>query len=212
MLSLGMVQMLVTVGVTGVVLGVLSGITYCRKKNINIDKDIDTVNNIVNTAGPVIDVADVLLPNNPAVAVLKTIEGWAKIAAGNAEELKHAGDINGDQRAAAAEKVVTAVLRELNVEVTDNRKILIDAAIKDTVGSFGHKEPTDAEKEAQLQQLQTEKAQLVSENTNLKNTINTITTAASTVQVEDTTSQNNASNSVPQAPLDTTQNNTIVTQ
>ena len=168
MLSVQTIQLLVTVGVTGIVLGALGGITYCRKKGINIDKNIDNFSTVVNAAEPIVGVADALLPNNPAVAVLKTIEGWAKIAAGNAEELKHAGDINGDQRATAAEKVVTAVLKELNVEVTDNRKILIDAAIKDTVGSFGHKEPTEAEKQAQLQQAQQQLQQQILQNQQLQ--------------------------------------------
>lgn len=183
MLSVQTISLLITTGVVGTVLGALGAITYCRKKDINIDKGIDTVTNIVQTAEPIVGVADALLPGNPAVAVLKTIEGWAKIAAGNAEELKHAGDINGDQRASAAEKVVNAVLKELNVEVTDNRKILIDAAIRDTVGSFGHKEPTEAEKQAQLQKVQDENTKLAAENTNLKAAIAQFNAnTASTVQ------------------------------
>lgn len=183
MLSSEMLLLLLTGGVVGGVVGFLGAIPYLKKKGINIDNDIDIANNIVTAAEPVINVADALLPNNPAVGILKTIEKWAKIAAGDAEQLKHAGDINGDQRADAAEKVVNAVLKELNVEVTDNRKILIDAAIKDTVGSFGHKDKTEAEKEAEKQALQAQVSQLTLERDNLKNTIDTITTAASTVQV-----------------------------
>lgn len=181
MLSVQTASMLITTGVVCVVLGALGGITYCRKKGINIDKNIDTFNNVVNTAEPIVGVADALFPNNPAVTVLKTIENWAKIAAGNAEELKHAGDINGDQRVAAAEKVVNAVLKELNVDLTDNRKILIDAAIKDVVSSFGHKEPTEAEIQAQLQKINEENAYLKLENTNLKDTINQFTANAANI-------------------------------
>lgn len=180
MLSIQTISLLITTGVVGVVLGSLGGITYCRKKSINIDKGIDTVTNIVQTAEPIVGVADALFPNNPAVVILKTIEKWAKIAAGNAEQLKHAGDISGDQRADTAEKVVNAVLKELNIDVTENRKILMDAAIKDIVNSFGHTEPTEAQKQAQLQQVQQQLQQQMLQNQQLQQKLAQVQSAVGT--------------------------------
>lgn len=187
MLSGQTIQLLVIGGVVGAVAGFLAGVPYLKKKGININRGVDTANNAVNLAEPVINIADTLLPNNPVVNVLKIIEKWAKIAAGNAEQLTHAGDINKEERAEVAESVVNAVLKELNIDVNDNRKILIDAAIKDVVNDFGHTDPSEAERQAKEQALQNQVSQLTTENANLKNAI---TTAANTAQVTTQTVSN----------------------
>jgi hypothetical protein len=185
-MNVQLITMLITTGVVGGVLGSTVAFSLLKKKGINVDKGIETINNVVQAAEPVINVASELLPNNPSIGVLKIVEKWAKIAAGNAEQLSHAGDISKDDRAQVAEDVVNAVLKELDVEVTDNRKVLIDAAIKDVVNGFGHTEPSEQQRAEEKAVLENEKQELLvqlaavqKENDTLKQTI---TNAASLVQ------------------------------
>jgi hypothetical protein len=180
MLSTQMLGMLITSGVVGCVLGFLGATPYLKKKGVDVTKVIDTTENVVKAAEPVINIASTLIPNNPAVNVLKSIEKWGIIGAGYAQQLSYAEEITKDKRAEKAKDVVNAALKELNIEIDDNRKILMDAAIKDAVNSFGHADPTEVEKQAQLQQLQTEKTQLVAENQQLKQKIDQVTNLVST--------------------------------
>lgn len=161
----------ILVGVLGVTIGVFP---YLKKKGYPIDKTLDTAKDVLQKAGSALDVAGEILPANPAINILKTIQNWAKIAVGNAEQLYHAGDIEKDERATVAEQVVMNVLKELNITIDDNKKTLIDAAIKEAVNNLGHA-PVDvkAQQEAQ-EQLQQSNIQLQNENIQLKQTITSI--------------------------------------
>lgn len=66
------------------------------------------------------------------------MQKWAQIAVGDAEQLYHAGDINKDERRKVAESVVESVLKELNIDIDENKRELIDAAIKNAVNELGH--------------------------------------------------------------------------
>ncbi|MBZ9633212.1 hypothetical protein G9F70_002795 [Clostridium sp. FP1] len=66
------------------------------------------------------------------------VEKWAKIGVGNAEQLYHSGEATGEERATIASNTVYNVLNEMNITVDDNKKILIDAAIKEAVLKLGH--------------------------------------------------------------------------
>lgn len=187
MISVQVASMLLTSGVVCGVLGFLSAIPYLKKRNINIDGALNKVKNIADTSGKILDVADEVLPNNPVIFFLKNFDKWAKIAAGEAEQLSHAGDISSDKRLETAQNAVYNILNELNIELTDNRKALIDSSIQDAVNELGHKDTTEAEKAAAMEKLQVEKAQLASENTQLKQAIaqftaNTAGTVQSTAQ------------------------------
>lgn len=182
MLSVQTIQLLVTGLIAGGVIGFLSGIPYLKKKGINVDGIIDKAEQVVNVAGTTLDAVEPLLP--PTIANnLEYIEKWAKIAVGKADQLYHAGDIGKDDRKTTEESVVDDLLKELNITPTESIKALINASILNAVNESGHKDPTEAEKQAKEQALQAQVAQLTTERDNLKNAITQFTaTTASTVQ------------------------------
>ncbi|WP_234121185.1 hypothetical protein [Clostridium hydrogenum] len=172
---LGVIAMLgTTVGVLGAVIGILP---YAKKKGINVDgaiKELNTKGALVQAA---VDEVKALLPIQ-AQGVINLIEKWAPIAVGNAEQLYHAGDIGKDDRAGAAESVVLNVLKELNIEVDDNKKALIDATIKNAVNDLGHVPVSEAEKNKQLQDTLNKVNTLESQNQQLQQKLNTIKSTA----------------------------------
>lgn len=180
MLSVQTIQMLLIGAVVGG--STVAGVLFLKKKGVAPEEISEDVKKVTVATNAVIDVAEAIAPNNPAVPVLNIIKEWGPIAAGFAQQLCHAGDISKEERAANAEKVVNAVLKELNIEVNDNRKILIDAAIKDVVNKFGHAEPTEAERQAAMEKLQGQLVQTRQENAQLKQAITQFNATASTLQ------------------------------
>lgn len=176
---LGVIAMLgTTVGVLGIVLGILP---YAKKKDINVDGAIKELNSKGELIQAAVDEIKPILPTQ-AQGVINLIEKWAPIAAGNAEQLYHAGDISKDDRAGAAESVVLNVLKEMNITVDDNKKALIDATIKNAVNDLGHA-PADAKQlQATQDDLKAKNQELQDKNTQLQQTINQITTAATAVK------------------------------
>lgn len=130
----------------GVLITMVSIFPILKKKGVDVSKALDNAEKIVDASDKILNVASDVLPGNPTVKTLEIIEKWAKIAVGNAEQLAHTGDINKDDRAEVAEKVVLNVLRELNIDVDDNKKALIDAAIKNAVNDLGHSNSTSIKK------------------------------------------------------------------
>lgn len=126
----------VIIGVLGIIVGL---VPYLKKKGINLKPYFDTANKVINKANNTVDILNEALPDNKVVDILEVIAKWAKIAVGNAEQLYHTGEIKKDERSEIADKVVNNVLELLNIPVTDNLKVLIDAAIEEAVNSLGHK-------------------------------------------------------------------------
>lgn len=142
MISGEVLTLVITSGVVGGILGaMLKGIPFLNKKGVNVEEVAEDVEKLVNASSAVINMADTIAPNNAVISVLKTIETWGAIGAGYAQQLCYAGDINKEDRAKLAENVVYEVLKELKVDIDDNKKLFIDAAIKNTVNSFGHSTP-----------------------------------------------------------------------
>jgi hypothetical protein len=184
MISTELLNILAIGGTTFGVLGTtLGAIPYFSKKS-NGDVVLNKAQSVVNSADKILAVANDVLPNNPVVNVLEVIEKWAKIAAGNAEQLYHAKDISKDDRAKVAEGVVLNVLQELKINVDDKRKALIDATIKNAVNDLGHEPVTEAQKTVQLQQVQAQTAQLTQENAALKQQLATVQSAATVQQAQ----------------------------
>jgi len=125
----------VVFGVIGIVVGL---VPFLRKKGFPIGAFLGNAKNVVNKASEAVTTLDKLMPDNAVINVLEVIAKWAKIAVGNAEQLYHTGEIDKLQRAEVANKIVYDVLKMLNIEVTDNLKSLIDAAIKEAVNALGH--------------------------------------------------------------------------
>lgn len=127
--------------IAGVVIGVLvtllAGIPYLKKKGINIEDVIKELKNDSTIAKAVADEVKPLLPK-PMQGVVDIIEKWAPIAVGNAEQLAHTGDIDKADRGKVAEDVVLNVLKDLNITPTENQLYIIDASIKNAVNALGH--------------------------------------------------------------------------
>lgn len=80
MVTIETMQLLVISGVVGVVIGFLCGIPYLKKKGIDVTKVIDTTENVIKGADPIVNAASSLLPNNKDIGILKTIEKRATIS------------------------------------------------------------------------------------------------------------------------------------
>lgn len=178
-----MINSIVISLVCGVVLGIILMVfPKLKKKGIDAGKALDATENVIKAADPIIDIVNGILPGNPAISVLEILKKWGPIAAGYAQQLCHAGDINKEDRAATAENVVYGVLKELKIDVDDNKKLLIDAVIKNTVDGFGHT-PIDLKQlQDTIDKQKAQNAQLQEQNEKLNNTIATISSAAQTVQ------------------------------
>lgn len=131
-------MVIVLVGVLGVIIGLNP---YLKLKGVNVSSILDNAQKVTESVDKVLGVVQDILPNNPTVGLLTIIEKWAKIGVGNAEQLYHSGEATSDERATIAEQTVYNVLSELNITVDDNKKILIDAAIKEAVNNLGHTKP-----------------------------------------------------------------------
>lgn len=139
MSNTSLISISIILGVTVCVLLVLLALfPLLIKKGINLDNYFKETEKVVDTSNKLLGLANEVLPNNKAVNILEIIDKWAKIAVGNAEQLYHAEGIQKDERAETAENVVLNVLKELNIEVDDNKKALIAAAIKNAVNDLGH--------------------------------------------------------------------------
>lgn len=126
-------------GVVGGVIGTIMFLfPYLKKKGIDVTSVLLDVRKVVDTSDKIIDTVNEVLPGNPAVGALQVIEKWAQIAVGDAEELYHTGDICKADREKVAKSVVLSVIKELNIEIDENKRQLIDAAIKNAVNDLGH--------------------------------------------------------------------------
>lgn len=178
MLSNNISMLISVLGVTFGVLGIMLGVVpYLKKKNVNVDgaiKELDSKGELVQA------VADEIKPLLPTQAqiIMNTIEKWAPIAAGKAEQLYHAGDAQKEDRTQIAENVVISTLKEMKVTVDDNKKELIDAAVKNAVNDLGHAPTSEAEKNKQLQDALNKIDTLQNQNLQLQQKLSTIKSTA----------------------------------
>ncbi|MCB2309042.1 hypothetical protein LGL08_20270 [Clostridium estertheticum] len=130
--------MVIAIILTGVLFAVLVLVPYLKKKGVNTIKILANAQRVTEGLDKALVVVQDILPNNPTVGLLTIFEKWAKIGVGNAEQLCVSGEVTSEERATIASDTVYSVLSELKIEVDDNKRILIDAAIKDAVLNLGH--------------------------------------------------------------------------
>ncbi|APC41514.1 hypothetical protein [Clostridium estertheticum] len=172
-------------GVTfGVGAAVLFLMPFLKKKNIKVDEVIKKLDSVLDGADAAIIVADKILPVNPILDVLKTLENYTRIGVDQAEQLCIDSKLSKDERNAKSKETTYAALKLLKVEVTPDVEKIIDGIIEAEVLALGHKDLTEAEKQAQLQQLQTQATQLQTDNTQLKQTITKIQGAVQVAAVQ----------------------------
>jgi len=133
------IQLIIILIVSVCVLATMLAIfPYLKSKGTNVSGILDNAKKATDALAKALSFAQEILPNNPAVGVLTIIEKWAKIGVGNAEELYHSGEATSDNRSYIASNTVYNVLDEMKISVDDNKKILIEAAIKEAVLNLGH--------------------------------------------------------------------------
>ncbi|AWI04082.1 phage holin, LLH family [Clostridium drakei] len=139
MLNAQEISILVILGVVVGVLGIMLIIIPALKKNgINGEENLKKVQEIVGASDAVIKSIDAILPGNKAIDILKVIEKWAIIAVGHAQQLYYTENIGKDERKKVAQDVIYKILEELDIEITESRKYLINAAIENAVNDLGH--------------------------------------------------------------------------
>lgn len=162
--------------VGGVLVGVIGGIfglvPYLKKKGVDTEKVLDTTQNVSEAAEPLIQVAKTILALKPVATLVDWLEQKAVARVKAAEELGHAGELKtNEDKFKKAQEVVYNSLKEINITPTDNQKKLIDDFIQEAVNDLGHATPTEAEKNAQLQNMQAENMQLKQKLTTIQNTV-----------------------------------------
>ena len=173
--------MLVALGIAlGVGASVLVVFPLLKKKGVNTEDLVKDADLAAKAIEGVAAVSSAVAPNAPVTGILNAIKDWAKEGAHQAEQLCIASKLNKDERNAKAKESVYAILDMLKIERTENIDKLIDTSIEAECLVMGHTNKTDAEKQAEKEQLQAQVQQLQSENTQLKNTISTV---QNTVQV-----------------------------
>ncbi|WP_368488358.1 hypothetical protein [Clostridium sp. BJN0013] len=170
----------VLVGVIGVIFGL---VPYLKKKGIDAGKVLDTTGNVLEAAEPLIQVAKTIPSLKAGATLVDLIQDKAISAAKIAEQLGHAGKLKDNEgKFNYAQNTVYSILKEINVDPTDNQKKLIDDFIQEGVNDLGHAAPTESEKDTQIAKIQQDLTAVQAENTQLKQTIASIQSAAGAVQ------------------------------
>lgn len=174
-----------------IIVGVLAGYFIPKLKiSKNLEDKVDSGFKIADTT---IEVAKTILPNNKAVNIVDFIEKRAELAVHNSEQAYHNGDIKtNEERFSVAQDYVLNTLKIMGITPTAEMRQQIGNAVQGYVNQLGHAPATEAEKTAQLLKVQQDLAATQAENTQLKQTINTIQTAAQTVQTGQATKDTQA--------------------
>ncbi|QXE18258.1 hypothetical protein [Clostridium sp. 001] len=186
------------VAIGGVLVGVIGGIfgltPYLKKRNINVDKVLNTTEQVLTAAEPLIKISETFPALKPAGSLIDWMEQKAKVGVKAAEQLYHSGILETDEdRFKAAQNTVYAALKEINVEPTMNQKKLISDFIQEAVNDLGHANPTEAEKNAQIQKAQQDLVEVQKENEKLKQKLANIQNTVTPVQKTDTSDEGNVS-------------------
>ncbi|ADK16127.1 hypothetical protein WX45_01847 [Clostridium ljungdahlii DSM 13528] len=186
------------VAIGGVLVGVIGGIfglvPYLNKRNIDVDKVLNTTEQVLTATEPLIKISETLPALKPAGSLIDWMEQKAKAGVKAAEQLYHSGMLKTDEdRFKAAQNTVYAALKEINVEPTMNQKKLISDFIQEAVNDLGHAIPTEAEKNAQIQKVQQDLAGVQKENEELKQKLANIQNTVTPVQKADTAAGGNVS-------------------
>ena len=180
--SIGLTLLLMVIVIAVVLVAIIVILPKIIAKGADVLKSITVAQNALNTSNAIIKVADTLMPNNPAVDILQTIETYAQKGVSAAEQLYKASQLQADQRNTKANEIVGEALKVLNVEVTPSIQTVIDGAIEAEVRVLPKVPLTDVQKQAEKVALQTTNAQLIAQNTKLNQVITQLKTTVAAVQ------------------------------
>ena len=127
------VILIIVAAVAAVFGGIAIAIPYLVKKGINISGLLNTSNDVIKTAGTVVDTLEGIFPDIPAFSIIDKIIDWAAKAAAAAEQLYKASTIEAGERKAEATALVYEFIAAAGVELDDNMKKVVDGAIEAAV-------------------------------------------------------------------------------
>lgn len=160
---------LILVFIVGVV--ILAAIIYVLPKmvtkGVNVAGDIAIAKNALNDTNNVIKVADSIIPNNPAINILKVIETFAQKGVDGAEQLYVSSKLAADERNANAKEMINSALNVLDVKVTPDIQTVINGTIEAAVLALPKVAETDIQKQAEKAKILATNTQLVAQNSQL---------------------------------------------
>ncbi|WP_160678781.1 hypothetical protein [Clostridium sp. C8-1-8] len=153
-------------------------VSYLEKKGVNVEKVIDTAEEIENVAGEGINIAKSIFPDNKIVNAMDLVEKVAVKYTKNAEQLYQANKLDKDARNAVVKQQVSNMLKDLGIEETDAVKEFVDATINEVCCILPHQSEQDKTLQAQLQQsnnqLQAQVQDLQQSNMQLQSKLNNV--------------------------------------
>lgn len=171
-----------TLVVLGIILGIALGVTLIVyivlpaliKKEVPVQEYVEITDKVLTKTDAFMGIVKEILPNNATVNIVQKIINICEIGVKNAEQLCKIQEITKDQRKDAANQYIQTVLKESGIEITPAREKIIEGAIEAAVYAIGHKETTEAEKQAALEEAQNQVAEANAKAAELQKTIDNI--------------------------------------
>ena len=162
--------------ILAVALGI-GGITYyvfpiLKAKKINLNKIFETVNSLMVLMDGFMKTMKEVFPKSKEISIMDKIFEYAHIAVRESEQLYIISEISENQRKEKAEDYVYNILKQLNIEITDQVKKIVSGAIESEVYNLGHVKTID--QKTTEKNLVAQNNKLINENAKLKNTISNI--------------------------------------
>lgn len=153
-------------------------IPFLEKKGVNVEKVIDTAEEVENVTDEGINIAKSIFPNNPVVNAMDLVEKVAVKYTKNAEQLYQANRLDKDARNEVVKQQVSNILKDLGIEQTDAVKEFIDATINEVCFMLPHADEATKTLQVQLQQsnvqLQAQVQDLQQSNAQLQSKLNNV--------------------------------------
>ena len=125
------------VAVVAVIMGLV--IPRLKKQGVDIDKTIEQTKNVLNAITEMADIVKPFVDESKVASDFESILAATKTGVANAEQLWHAGQLEGNERKGAAQKYVIDTLGLLKVPVTPEVERVVNGAIEAEVLGMGHK-------------------------------------------------------------------------
>jgi hypothetical protein len=113
-----------------------------KKNGVNVEAALGGAKDALAAVDKTLDIIRPFLPTKaaPGLALFDKILDAAAIGVGNAEQLYHVGQLEGDKRKQEAEAYILSVLKLAGIEATPEVMRLVDGAIEAKVLDLGHKD------------------------------------------------------------------------
>lgn len=127
------IALIIVVGCVAAIVGTAYGISYAKKKGVDVGNGIKTADTLTDAISNAFDTIKPLLPAHPAIGIIDSILSIAEVGVNAAEKLYKTATIDKDQRKTEATEFVVAALKAAGIEVTDEIRRVIDGAVTGAV-------------------------------------------------------------------------------